>query len=69
MRNSGDEVTVAQQRKSDWNIVKRLMENVWPKNDWKTRATVVLGFGLLISGKVRTSHYLHVLCPGMFLAT
>ncbi|KAK0194000.1 P-loop containing nucleoside triphosphate hydrolase protein [Armillaria mellea] len=50
--NSDNEVTVAQQRKSDWNIVKRLMENVWPKNDWKTRATVVLGFGLLISGKL-----------------
>lgn len=47
-----NQVTVAQQRKNDWNIVKRLMENVWPKNDWKTRATVVLGFGLLISGKL-----------------
>ncbi|KAK0469554.1 iron-sulfur clusters transporter ATM1 [Desarmillaria tabescens] len=50
--SSHSEVTVAEQRKSDWNIVKRLMENVWPKNDWKTRATVVLGFGLLISGKL-----------------
>ncbi|KAK0204993.1 P-loop containing nucleoside triphosphate hydrolase protein [Desarmillaria ectypa] len=50
--SSSSEVTVAEQRKSDWNIVKRLMENVWPKNDRKTRATVVLGFGLLISGKL-----------------
>ncbi|KAF9053910.1 P-loop containing nucleoside triphosphate hydrolase protein [Hymenopellis radicata] len=46
------EPTVAEQRRTDWGIVKRLMDNVWPKNDWKTRGTVILGFGLLISGKL-----------------
>ncbi|KAF8895982.1 P-loop containing nucleoside triphosphate hydrolase protein [Infundibulicybe gibba] len=44
--------THAEQRKSDWIIIKQLMGNVWPKNDWKTRGTVLLGFALLISGKV-----------------
>lgn len=28
------------------------MSHVWPKNDWGTRGRVVLGFGLLIAGKV-----------------
>jgi hypothetical protein len=34
-------------------IVKRLMSHVWPKDDWRTRGRVVLGFALLIAGKVR----------------
>ncbi|KAI0745937.1 P-loop containing nucleoside triphosphate hydrolase protein [Earliella scabrosa] len=45
-------VTVSEQRKRDWNIVQKLAENLWPKDDWKTRGRVVLGFGLLISGKL-----------------
>lgn len=45
--------TNAQQRRTDWRIVKRLMINVWPRNDWKTRLTVLGGFGLLVSAKVR----------------
>jgi len=44
--------TQAEQRRSDWSIIKRLMINVWPKNDWKTRWTVILGFALLVSAKV-----------------
>ncbi len=64
------EPTVAEQRRTDWGIVKRLMENVWPKDDWKTRGTVVLGFGLLISGKVGSSYtFVSVrvdLCPEAF---
>ncbi|KAG6873048.1 Iron-sulfur clusters transporter atm1, mitochondrial [Termitomyces sp. Mi166 len=44
--------TSKEQRKIDWTILKRLLVNVWPKNDWKTRGTVLLGFGLLIGGKV-----------------
>lgn len=47
------EPTAKEQRKIDLGIIKRLMVNVWPKNDWKTRGTVLLGFGLLIGGKVR----------------
>ncbi|KAG6840934.1 Iron-sulfur clusters transporter atm1, mitochondrial [Blastosporella zonata] len=47
-----EDTTSKEQRKTDWIIVKRLLVNVWPKNDWKTRGTVLLGFGLLIGGKV-----------------
>ena len=32
--------------------------NIWPKDDWKTRSTVLGGFGLLITAKV---------CPFIFL--
>jgi len=48
--------TNAQQRRTDWGIIKRLMSNVWPRNDWKTRLTVLGGFGLLVSAKVGLSH-------------
>ncbi|RPD72379.1 P-loop containing nucleoside triphosphate hydrolase protein [Lentinus tigrinus ALCF2SS1-7] len=50
----GDAVHITQreQRKRDWNIIKKLTQNLWPKDDWKTRGRVVLGFGLLISGKL-----------------
>jgi hypothetical protein len=46
------EPTLAQQRKSDWAIIKRLLENVWPRGDWKTRGTVLFSFGLLVGSKV-----------------
>ncbi|KAF5389039.1 hypothetical protein D9757_004956 [Collybiopsis confluens] len=46
------QLTAAQERKSNWKIIRSLMSNVWPKNDWKTRGTVILGFAFLISGKV-----------------
>ncbi|KZT67979.1 P-loop containing nucleoside triphosphate hydrolase protein [Daedalea quercina L-15889] len=45
-------ISQAEQRKKDWSIVKRLVENIWPKNDWSTRSRVILGFGLLIGGKL-----------------
>lgn len=48
----GDIPTLAEQRRSDWGITKRLLVNVWPKNDWKTRWVVLLGLGLLVSSKV-----------------
>ena len=48
----GDIPTLAEQRRSDWGITRRLLVNVWPKNDWKTRWIVLLGFGLLVSSKV-----------------
>ena len=46
------EPTLAQQRKSDWAIIKRLLENVWPRGDWKTRGTVLFSFTLLVGSKV-----------------
>jgi ABC transporter ATM len=49
-----EHLTNAEQRRSDWNIIKQLFTNVWPENDWRTRGTVLLGFVLLFSAKVRT---------------
>ncbi|KAF8808646.1 P-loop containing nucleoside triphosphate hydrolase protein [Phlegmacium glaucopus] len=57
----GDIPTQSEQRRSDWGIIKRLLVNVWPKNDWKTRWIVLLGFGLLVSSKV-----LNVQVPQIF---
>ncbi|KXN82782.1 Iron-sulfur clusters transporter ATM1, mitochondrial [Leucoagaricus sp. SymC.cos] len=53
--------TKAEQRRSDWVIIKQLFANVWPKNDWRTRGTVLLGFVLLISAKL-----LNVQVPALF---
>jgi ATP-binding cassette, subfamily B (MDR/TAP), member 7 len=49
--------TAKDQRRNDWNIIKKLMVHVWPKQDWRTRGTVLLGFGLLVSGKVSGGEY------------
>lgn len=50
--NDAHEPTPVEQRRSDWSTIKRLMVNVWPRNDWKTRGIVLFGFALLVSGKV-----------------
>lgn len=52
----GVHITQAEQRKKDWRIIKLLLVNIWPPNDWGTRGRVLLGFGLLISGKVSSVH-------------
>lgn len=54
-RDLGNErqLTVAEQRKKDWNIIKKLLVNIWPPGDWNVKSRVVLGFGLLVGGKVR----------------
>ncbi|TCD61866.1 Iron-sulfur clusters transporter atm1, mitochondrial [Steccherinum ochraceum] len=44
--------TQAEQRKKDWNIIKTLAKNLWPKNDWSTRGRVIFGIGLLVAGKL-----------------
>lgn len=51
----GDAVHVSQaeQRRRDWNIIRRMSQNLWPKDDWNTRGRVLFGLGLLIGGKVR----------------
>nr|GAT55493.1 predicted protein [Mycena chlorophos] len=46
------DVSAKQQRQTDLKIVKTLVKHVWPKNDWKTKGTVIFGFGLLISSKI-----------------
>ncbi|CAE7131638.1 unnamed protein product [Rhizoctonia solani] len=45
-------ISQAEQRRVDWEIVKRLVVNVWPKNEWTIRARVVLALSLLLAGKV-----------------
>ncbi|KAF7311651.1 hypothetical protein MKEN_01068500 [Mycena kentingensis (nom. inval.)] len=50
--SDGGNVSAKEQRQTDWRIVKTLVKHVWPKNDWRTKGTVVFGFGLLISSKV-----------------
>jgi hypothetical protein len=47
-----DVVSQAEQRRTDWSVIRKLLQHVWPRNDWYTRGRVLLGFGLLISGKV-----------------
>lgn len=46
-------ISLKQQRKNDWEIIKRLSGNLWPKDDWSTRGRVVVGMGFLVAGKVR----------------
>ena len=45
------EVTVREQRRKDWSIMRKMMEHMWPR-DWGVRSRVVLGLGLLVGGKV-----------------
>lgn len=45
------EITVREQRKKDWSIMRKMIEHMWPR-DWGVRSRVVLGLGLLIGGKV-----------------
>ena len=45
------EITVQEQRKKDWSIMRKMMEHMWPQ-DWGVRSRVVLGLGLLVGGKV-----------------
>ncbi|KAF8839642.1 P-loop containing nucleoside triphosphate hydrolase protein [Paxillus ammoniavirescens] len=56
-----DRVSAEEQRRKDWMVVRKLIGNVWPKDDWSTRGRVVLGFALLIGGKV-----LNVQVPQIF---
>ncbi|KAL5486205.1 ATM1 [Sanghuangporus weigelae] len=49
---SEQHLTNAEQRRKDWAIIKRLLVHIWPPGDWNVRSRVLLGFALLISGKV-----------------
>jgi len=48
---SAGEVTVQEQRRKDWSIIRNMMEHMWPR-DWGVRGRVILGLGLLVGGKV-----------------
>ncbi|KAG9315175.1 iron-sulfur clusters transporter ATM1 [Chiua virens] len=60
-QHDAERVSAKEQRRKDWMVVRRLIGNVWPKDDWNTRLRVVLGFSLLIGGKV-----LNVQVPQLF---
>ncbi|KAJ3473767.1 hypothetical protein NLI96_g12833 [Meripilus lineatus] len=59
-----DQITQSEQRKKDTRIIKFLLANIWPPNDWGMRGRVILGFGLSISGKL-----LNVQVPLLFKNT
>jgi hypothetical protein len=50
----------AEQRLKDWQIIKRLLVNIWPAGDWGVRGRVVAGMGLLVSAKVILSNEMRV---------
>lgn len=52
LNTPSNEVTTKQQRQMDWNIIKLLIKNVWPKGDNKTKFRVSIALALLVSGKV-----------------
>ncbi|TDL20752.1 P-loop containing nucleoside triphosphate hydrolase protein [Rickenella mellea] len=41
-------ISASEQRKKDWSIIRKLIVNIWPPNDWGVRGRVILGFGLLV---------------------
>ncbi|GAA5821560.1 hypothetical protein JCM3770_006824 [Rhodotorula araucariae] len=45
-------VSEKEQSRRDWDIIKKLLPNVWPKNDWGTKTRVLLALGLLVGGKL-----------------
>lgn len=45
-------VSEKEQSRKDWEIIKKLVPNIWPKNDWGTKTRVVLAVSLLVGGKV-----------------
>ncbi|GAA5897951.1 hypothetical protein JCM8208_003200 [Rhodotorula glutinis] len=47
-----DDVSDKEQSRRDWDIIKKLLPNVWPKNDWGTKTRVLLALGLLVGGKL-----------------
>ncbi|CEQ42496.1 SPOSA6832_04309, partial [Sporobolomyces salmonicolor] len=56
-----DVVSEKEQSRRDWDIIKKLLPNVWPKNDWGTKTRVLLAIALLIGGKL-----LNVQVPFLF---
>lgn len=45
-------ISVQEQRRKDWEIIKRLFVHIWPANDWGVKGRVLFGLGLLVTGKV-----------------
>ncbi|KAK4047946.1 Iron-sulfur clusters transporter atm1, mitochondrial [Microbotryomycetes sp. JL221] len=45
-------VTDKEQTRKDWEIIKTLLPNVWPNNDWGTKTRVLIALSLLVGGKL-----------------
>ncbi|PYH91537.1 P-loop containing nucleoside triphosphate hydrolase protein [Aspergillus ellipticus CBS 707.79] len=45
-------VTVKEQRKADWAIMKEMAKYLWPKDDWGTKLRVGTALSLLVGGKI-----------------
>lgn len=50
--SSSSDKTAAQQRDTDWRIVKRLIGHIWPKGERGAKIRVVLALALLVGGKL-----------------
>lgn len=46
------ELSVRSQRRQDIEIVRKMLPNVWPKDDRGTKTRVVIALGLLVAGKL-----------------
>ena len=50
-----DDVSEKEQTRRDWEIIRTLIPNIWPKDDWKTKTRVLTAVGLLVGGKVSSA--------------
>ncbi|GAA5979670.1 hypothetical protein JCM5350_003805 [Sporobolomyces pararoseus] len=50
--NKPRQISDKEQTRKDWDIVKKLLPNVWPKNDWSTKTRVLIAISLLVGGKL-----------------
>ncbi|KAK4701515.1 ATP-binding cassette, subfamily B (MDR/TAP), member 7, partial [Phenoliferia sp. Uapishka_3] len=46
------EITEKEQSRKDWQIIRKLLPNLWPKDDWGTKTRVMLAVVLLVGGKI-----------------
>ncbi|SCV72040.1 BQ2448_4734 [Microbotryum intermedium] len=59
------QVSEKEQSRRDWEIIKKLVPNVWPKNDWSTKTRVLLALGLLV-GAHDSKQLLNIQVPFFF---
>jgi ATP-binding cassette subfamily B (MDR/TAP) protein 7 len=50
--DDASKVSEKEQSLTDWNIIKRLAVNIWPKGEWEIKVRVAGALGLLVAGKV-----------------
>lgn len=52
LAGEGVDLGEKEQSRRDWEIIKKLIPNIWPKDDWGTKTRVLVAVGLLVGGKV-----------------